>query len=277
MNTINNYRDVIFLKLFNPTAKKYANVLKELKEKFKIFRTHEKLMSELLDLNWVETKEINNYNNEVLNMFEENDNRLQNKLQKYKNICTKIERDIDLNNKTKHTILNKNIDKDCKICYKSDQDDFAITRCGHIFCKKCISTCIITKFQCPICRTIIFNSDILYFSKDVYNFLGTHKILLPDNNLLESSIDLENTNIFLPPHANVLLRNPYEKSILIHIKNITNQNQLEFDDFMNYENFLSTIKLVENNIKETYNNKIKKLAKLFIELLRIRTTSPTNQ
>ncbi|KIK95512.1 hypothetical protein PAXRUDRAFT_826925 [Paxillus rubicundulus Ve08.2h10] len=41
----------------------------------------------------------------------------------------------------------------CRICQRDPCDDMTATICGHIFCKKCITQAVITKPECPVCKS----------------------------------------------------------------------------------------------------------------------------
>ena len=44
---------------------------------------------------------------------------------------------------------------ECPICYKFDSDltNNLITKCKHVFCRKCIYSHLNNKTNCPICRS----------------------------------------------------------------------------------------------------------------------------
>ncbi len=44
---------------------------------------------------------------------------------------------------------------ECSICLSDDPSDGITTRCGHNFCRPCISRWIKTKPNCPLCRELI--------------------------------------------------------------------------------------------------------------------------
>uniref|UniRef100_A0A1I7YM35 RING-type domain-containing protein n=1 Tax=Steinernema glaseri TaxID=37863 RepID=A0A1I7YM35_9BILA len=55
---------------------------------------------------------------------------------------------------------------DCAICFGwlEDSQDIAITECGHVFHKACISTCLETGSGCPSCRQEVKELKRVFFS-----------------------------------------------------------------------------------------------------------------
>ena len=88
----------------------------------------------------------------------------------YKNAIDKIE---------KITSNDETIDSDdvCAICLSVHQDPIAFfKKCGHYFCKACIDH--VKLKTCPICRSIINDSDILYVTQTSDITLGSKFVQL---------------------------------------------------------------------------------------------------
>lgn len=79
-----------------------------------------------------------------------------------------------------------NNDYYCSICLNTIQKkNYAITKCQHEFCKKCIEHSLYYSNACPICRHPLSNEDIYIKSKKLY-YLIKHshdKTLIISNNL----------------------------------------------------------------------------------------------
>jgi SWI/SNF-related matrix-associated actin-dependent regulator of chromatin subfamily A3 len=54
--------------------------------------------------------------------------------------------------------------EDCSICMDQNNEP-AITSCGHIYCFECIKACIIKKPECPLCKKHIQPKDIYLVNK----------------------------------------------------------------------------------------------------------------
>jgi hypothetical protein len=70
------------------------------------------------------------------------------------------------------TIHNPNYkitDPICSVCLDQPNDPVKLNVCQHVFCKECISKCIITKPTCPLCRDEVSMID---FSKGLYYVHG---------------------------------------------------------------------------------------------------------
>ena len=52
------------------------------------------------------------------------------------------------------TVVFKPTSGECSVCYESP-DTVLRTRCGHVFCKKCLDAWTNTSITCPMCRKII--------------------------------------------------------------------------------------------------------------------------
>ena len=66
-----------------------------------------------------------------------------------------------------------NEDYKCPICLKFFIEPVILTKCFHIFCRKCLDEIMSTQnlkkntliYSCPICRTEFNNNDIIYCSE----------------------------------------------------------------------------------------------------------------
>ena len=57
-----------------------------------------------------------------------------------------------------------------EIITKKHKQNFVITKCNHIFHKECLELVLLTSTECPICRTILTESDI---KKKKYKYVAT--------------------------------------------------------------------------------------------------------
>jgi len=90
---------------------------------------------------------------------------------------------------------NDNINTSCPICLNNiiENNNSAITPCGHKFCFNCIIESLQTTYTCPLCRTILlehiendnentvnlsFKEQIILYFKRIYNDGFTQKELL---------------------------------------------------------------------------------------------------
>ena len=244
----------------------YDKVMKELKLYFKVKENKKKLLKELTNMDWIDVGS-NNVNEEINSLFDETDEILQKKLKKYKNYVKKLEKKIQLNQKSKNEFLSQN-EHNCPICLEDDISEYAITRCGHIFCINCIKKSISLKIRCPMCRTILLLKDIKFLSKKTdYRVLANFK----NNSILQDYVINNETNtnyIYVQKHGGILFKNIQNESALIQIKNVKNNEQYDFEEYLNYKDFLSTVKNIENNIKTMYDNKLVKMTKLLFAVMR---------
>lgn len=267
MLDINNYRDISFLRLLNSNMTKYDLVINELKEKFKVRKKYELVLDELKNLQWNKTNLIEKYEIKINNIFEKNERILNMKKEKYLEKLKIIDRKLKLNNEQRDRLLtNKSNIENCPICYENS-NNFGITRCGHSFCQKCLIKCISKKPQCPICRCILLNDDVLYFSDSEYNFCEFKQ---KSNQILQNDINYNDEYLFIPPLSNIIVRNPYNKSIIVYMKNIMNREQLNFDDFLDYDKFEKLVNNIEGNVKENYEKKLNRIIEVFVSFFRIR-------
>lgn len=63
-----------------------------------------------------------------------------------------------------NSFSSKNNNEHCSICL-CNISNTAITKCGHVFCKKCIMSSLKYNPKCPLCRTGLTNKDIYIQSK----------------------------------------------------------------------------------------------------------------
>ena len=76
-----------------------------------------------------------------------------------------------------------NEDYKCPICLKFFIEPVILTKCFHIFCRKCLDEIMSTQnlkkntsiYSCPICRTE-FNNEEIEYCTDIENILNTNKI-----------------------------------------------------------------------------------------------------
>ena len=58
---MNSYTKLLFRRLINPNMKKYDKVMKELKMKFQVEKNHNKMLTELKNLKWVNVHDNKNF------------------------------------------------------------------------------------------------------------------------------------------------------------------------------------------------------------------------
>lgn len=58
-------------------------------------------------------------------------------------------------------------DLECPVCFDQFKDTMT-TKCGHSFCKECISDCLNRKHECPSCKVEITIQDC------IKNFIVDH-------------------------------------------------------------------------------------------------------
>lgn len=262
------YRNILFKKYNNPYMKQYDKCVKELKTKLLVKINYSRVLSQLKQLNWIQVHSDKNYKTNVTQLFDDTELVLTKKLEKYKNKIRNIENKINNNKINKSKMLDK-FNKTCPICYITDLESYAITRCGHIFCHNCIKKCIAMQFKCPLCRTVIFFKDVMFFNSTEYLLNSQYKI--KSNQILDYSINMDNNLLYIPPNSSVLVRNGKNESIMINLKNITSTtDQYDFEDYIDYTEFRKLISNIEQNVKLSYDNKVSKMVSLLIYIMRSR-------
>jgi len=246
----------------------YDKVLKELKQKFIIKHKFKKVMNQLTNLQWIKVDNEKEYDNKVLIFFNETDQILQNKINKYQNIIHKLKQKKRHNNIIKQNAINKTLfTKPCPICYEHNFNSYAITRCGHTFCTNCIKKSICIQFKCPLCRGILFFKDILFFNTHEYSFIYQYKFSSNTN----YSFNNDNDIVYIGPQSSIILRNNRHNSIIVNMKNITgNLDQYDFEEYLDYTEFKNLIAYIENNIQNTYDKKLSKMINLLFKLISTR-------
>ena len=245
---------------------KYDRVMTELKLYFKVKENKKKMLEELTTMDWIDV-DSQNVENKITSLFDETDDILQSKLEKYKKRIAKLEKKIELNQKHKTQFLSEKI-HNCPICLEEDISEYAITRCGHCFCTKCIKKSINMKIRCPMCRSILLLKDIKFLSKKTdYRVLANFKT----QSILDDYVvnhDINTDFVYLQNYGSVTIKNIYNHNMLLQIKNIKKHVSYDFEEYLEYKDFLSIVKNIESNIKTTYNNKLVKMTKLLFAVMR---------
>lgn len=265
---INSSGDISFLRWTNnPIILKYDKVMKELKLHFKTKKLHKQLMHELQNLKWIHVNSYNKFEDIISNKFNNINNLLNKKVLKYedhiKNTKNKMKRNIS----TKQKIINNKFDS-CPICLIDKCESFGITYCGHNFCTNCIRKVLTTHFKCPICRSIIFPEDITFFNNSEYSFPFIEKN--KENFIIHPIQNDNNDYLYIPPRSNAIIQNISENSTVINMRNISNNDDLIYQDYMDNTRLISLVSNIENNIRETYEKKLKSIINLFVSMIRSR-------
>lgn len=265
---INSYRDIIFAKWSNPVMLKYDKVVKEFKKNIKYKKNFDNVLKEFKKLHWINVHSKKEYNTRINDIFDNTNNFIHKKINKYKSELLGLEKQIEINNRNREKVLQKTNQQRCPICYKNKVKSYAITRCGHYYCLKCIQKSINTKFKCPICRSILFFEDIRFFSDN------EHKHLIKKKNIkntypIDYTMSRNSDIVYLPPFSNMMIRNPKDKSLLINMTNITcNTDQYNFENFLDYNKFNNLISRIEDNIKESYDKRLARIVNIFMYLVK---------
>ena len=266
---ITNYRDINYLVWSNPYVIKYNKVIKELKQKFQVKKSYEKVLAQLKNLKWVKTEIETNFETKITNNFDNIDNILNNKLKSLQNKINQVQRQIKLNLDNKQKILDREYMNNCPICYENDIENYTITSCGHFFCTSCFRKCISRHTKCPICRTILFTDDMAFFNTTEYSFPLINKY--KQNQIVDLPINHNENIIYLPPNSTGLIRNFNPKSLIISYKNIYNNEEiLSYDNFITQERFKHMISDIENNMKESFDKKLSTIINLFLQVMKSR-------
>ena len=83
---------------------------------------------------------------------------------------------VDNNVDNGNSRLNLKKNDECTICFNELETDTRILTCGHIFHTSCINTWIKIKSNCPICRKIIYSSDVTFKGRKFYNIFIRYTI-----------------------------------------------------------------------------------------------------
>jgi hypothetical protein len=199
-------------------------------------------------------------------------NKIQNEIKKQKEKIVKINNYV--NDRVK-LLENKELIK-CSICLDNiNKNSISLTKCGHLYCYKCLKTALCIDTRCPQCRKTLCESDIIlihYNDTCNYNILDkeTSSSLDNDDNiayiqhLIRRGVRRRDYN-----HLHTSTRNTRStrstRSIeglhsinetnlrrirLSHLTEIEMQNNLLRRSIRNYDNDLS---LLENNLNTRIN------------------------
>jgi len=160
----------------------------------------------------------------------------------------------------------KYIDSLCPICHENfnNENDVAITDCGHHACKKCMSDCLEQSHECFKCRnTIIKISTMEWGIIDINDFLGNflkEQIMIDYTHIPTRQVTFNyygNTqndfydNVRENNHMIVLPSVPVTNSVRESINSTTELVSIYSKKFNLYDNELSTLVLISPFIELT--------------------------
>jgi SNF2 family DNA or RNA helicase len=136
-----------------------------------VLESSKKLFGDIeLDLEVMEKKLIDHHKNNIV-IYTNKLTKLQESNQSYHMVKKNFENIIS-ESKFLLSILEKlnepEIDEDnaqiCAICF--EDNSLSLTKCGHIYCKECITEWLSNKNNCPICKKILTINDIFLIKKE---------------------------------------------------------------------------------------------------------------
>ena len=182
-------------------------------------------------------------------------NKIQNEIKKQKEKIVKINNYV--NDRVK-LLENKELIK-CSICLDNiNKNSISLTKCGHLYCYKCLKTALCIDTRCPQCRKTLCESDIIlihYNDTCNYNILDkeTSSSLDNDDNiayiqhLIRRGVRRRDYNHLHTSTRNINNINEINlrRVRLSHLTQIEMQNNLLRRSIRNYDNDLL---LLEGNL-----------------------------
>lgn len=108
---------------------------------------------------------------------------------------------------------------DCSICLeKVKNNNFGITKCGHVFCYSCLYKAICLKKKCPLCNTKLSFKNIYKISNQLDNNLDNCVDMIP--NKIKYIINLSNQQKF-----KIVIFSNYKKTIENVFNTLKNLNK----------------------------------------------------
>jgi hypothetical protein len=147
---------------------KKAKVLRELKNlKWKTVQSREKGIDYIKNISQKKISGIQkNIDKKIVYL-----NKIQNEIKKQKEKIVKINNYV--NDRVK-LLENKELIK-CSICLDNiNKNSISLTKCGHLYCYKCLKTALCIDTRCPQCRKTLCESDIILIH---YNDTCNYNIL----------------------------------------------------------------------------------------------------
>jgi len=100
----------------------------------------------------------------------------------------------------------------CPICLETKIQNIGVTKCGHIFCFKCLTSAVMLSNKCPKCREYLDLSDIYKINNyNKINYISDYRYNYLDKNLGSKLFHL----------LNLINVKKTEKLIISNKKNIT--------------------------------------------------------
>jgi len=231
---------------------KKAKVLRELKNlKWKTVQSREKGIDYIKNISQKKISGIQkNIDKKIVYL-----NKIQNEIKKQKEKIVKINNYV--NDRVK-LLENKELIK-CSICLDNiNKNSISLTKCGHLYCYKCLKTALCIDTRCPQCRKTLCESDIIlihYNDTCNYNILDkeTSSSLDNDDNiayiqhLIRRGVRRRDYNHLHTSTRNINNINEINlrRVRLSHLTQIEMQNNLLRRSIRNYDNDLL---LLEGNL-----------------------------